>query len=145
MFECHSEYFGLKAMSTSHNINRRPILLGGKLKLLAIGYWSGSCDPCSRITKLKISNPLEFFPKCFHWIQQIQGQKYVIKKAQTSHLSCKRPGCYQSASKTHVRYRIFKLSPVYASMTYQIPWICWNHQMKVLFHLGKTPIQQLQT
>ena len=39
----------------------------------------------------------------------------------TSHLLCKRPGCYHSASKTHVRDRIFKLSPIHASVIYQFP------------------------
>ena len=47
-----------------------------------------------------------------------------------SHLLCKRQGCYHSASKTHVTDRIFKLSPVHASMIYQICWIQW---ISVLF------------
>ena len=34
-----------------------------------------------------------------------------------------RPGCYHSASKTHVRDRIFKLSPIHASVIYHILWI----------------------
>ena len=36
---------------------------------------------------------------------------------------CKRPGCSASASasKTHVRDGIFKLSPIHASVIYQIP------------------------
>ena len=43
----------------------------------------------------------------------------------TCHLLCKSPRCYHSASKTRVAERIFKLSPIYASVIYQIPWICW--------------------
>ena len=33
---------------------------------------------------------------------------------------CKIPGCYYSASKTYVRDRIFKLTPIQASVIYQI-------------------------
>ena len=42
-----------------------------------------------------------------------------------SHLLCKRPTCYHSASKTLVAERIFKLSPIHVSVIYQIPWIHW--------------------
>ena len=48
------------------------------------------------------------------------------KKAWTCHLLCKRPGCYHSTSKTHVRDRIFKLSPIHTSVIYQIRWIQWK-------------------
>ena len=34
---------------------------------------------------------------------------FIIKKAQTCQLLCKRPGSYQSASKTHEGDRIFKM------------------------------------
>ena len=44
----------------------------------------------------------------------------VIKRARTSHLLCKRPRCYHSTSKTHVRDRVFYLSPFHASVIYQI-------------------------
>ena len=37
-----------------------------------------------------------------------------------SHLLCKRPGYYRRISKTHVRDMIFKLSPIHASVIYQI-------------------------
>ena len=37
----------------------------------------------------------------------------------------KRPICYHSPSKTPVRDRIFKFSPLHASVIYQIPWIHW--------------------
>ena len=36
-----------------------------------------------------------------------------------SHLFCQRPRCYHSASKTHVRDRIFKLRPIHTSVIYQ--------------------------
>ena len=57
---------------------------------------------------------LEFFAKCFQKI-------FVIKRARTCYLLVKRPGCYHSASKTHVRDRIFKLNPIHASVIYHFP------------------------
>ena len=63
------------------------------------------------------------FPKCFHWIQQIQWQNICHQKGWTCHHLCKRPEFYHSTSKTHVRHWIFKLSPIHASMIYQILWI----------------------
>ena len=38
-----------------------------------------------------------------------------------SHLLCKRPGCYHSTSKIHVRDRIFKSSPIHASVVISFP------------------------
>ena len=38
-----------------------------------------------------------------------------------SHLLCKRPACYHSASTTHVRDRNFKLSPIHASVIISFP------------------------
>ena len=46
---------------------------------------------------------------------------HYSKRALTFHLLRKRPGCYHSASKTHVRDRIIKLIPIHASVIYQIP------------------------
>ena len=40
----------------------------------------------------------------------------VTKRLQTCHLLHKRPGCCHSTCKTHVRDRIFKLSPIDASV-----------------------------
>ena len=69
------------------------------------------------------------FPKCFHWMYWIQWQKILYFKniIQTCHLLCKRPRCYNSASKTQVAERVFKLNPIHASVIYQIPWISWIH------------------
>ena len=61
---------------------------------------------------------------------------FVIEKVQTCHLLCKKLGCYHSTSKTRVTDRIFKLSPMYASMIYQDSL----NSIKVLLHLGKTPL-----
>ena len=62
------------------------------------------------------------FPKCFHWIQW-QKILYFKKTILTCYLLCKRPRCYLSTSKTQVAEIIFKLSPIHASVIYQIPWI----------------------
>ena len=43
------------------------------------------------------------------------------KRARTCKLLCKRQECCHSPSKTHVRDRIFKLSPIHASVIHQIP------------------------
>ena len=46
---------------------------------------------------------------------------HYSKRAQTCYLLCKRPGCYHIANKTHVRDRIFKLSPFHASVIISFP------------------------
>ena len=46
---------------------------------------------------------------------------FVIKRAQTCYLLCKRLGCYHSTANTHVRDRIFIVSSIHASEIYQIP------------------------
>ena len=48
---------------------------------------------------------------------------HYSKMVWTGYLLCKRPGWYYNTGKTHARDRIFKLSPVHASVIYQIPWI----------------------
>ena len=53
------------------------------------------------------------FPKCFTEFSD-KNICHSRKRARTCHLLCKRPGYYHSASKTHVRDRIFKF-------IYQIP------------------------
>ena len=67
------------------------------------------------------------FPKCFQWIRWIQ---------------CKRPGCYNSVSKTHVRDRIIKMTPIHASVIYQIPSVHW---ILVPFRENSTDCNILQT
>ena len=42
----------------------------------------------------------------------------MVKGLEFCHLLCKRPGCYHSTNKTHVRDRIFKLSPIHASVQF---------------------------
>ena len=52
----------------------------------------------------------EFSDKIF--VTTVKG----LETLPASHLLCWRPVCYLSASKTHVRDRIFKLIPIYASL-----------------------------
>ena len=75
------------------------------------------------------------FPKCFHWIQWIQWYKILnyINIIRTYHFLCKRPGCYHSNSRTQVAKRTFKLSPIQASVIYQIPSIRRIHWILDLF------------
>ena len=47
--------------------------------------------------------------------------QYKDSNLPPSPLLCKRPECCHSASKTHVRDRIFKFSPIQASLIYQVP------------------------
>ena len=65
--------------------------------------------------------------RCFNGVcRRIQWQKiFVIKRAQTCHLLCKRLGWYHSANKTQVAEGIFKSSPTHASEISQILWIRW--------------------
>ena len=49
----------------------------------------------------------------------------ITVKGPPNHLLCKRPGWYHCSSKIYVRDRVFKLSPIYASLIHQIPWFYW--------------------
>ena len=96
---------------------------------------------CSKILTIRV------FPKCFHWICWIQWQNILViyKRTWTYNFLCKGSECYQSATTTHATDRIFKLNPIHASVIYQIPWYLLNllksiNSMKVLLHLGETPI-----
>ena len=53
-----------------------------------------------------------------------------------SHLLCKRPGCYHTASKTHVRDSIFEFSLIHTSVVISFPE--FTNSVKVLLYLGKT-------
>ena len=65
---------------------------------------------------------------------------HYSKRAGTYHpvTSCERPRCYHSASEKHVRDRIFKLTPIHASVIINLPEFAEFSEF--LFHLGKTPI-----
>ena len=66
---------------------------------------------------------IRVFPKYFTEFAEFRDKNislYFTKIIQTCHLLCKRPRYYYSASKTQVTERIFKLSPIHASVIYQI-------------------------
>ena len=80
---------------------------------------------------------LEFFLNVFTEFSELRTNIFVIKsndwhlfifvkRVQTCHILCKRPGCYHSTNETHVKDRIFYLIPIHASVIYQIPWILWK-------------------
>ena len=71
------------------------------------------------------SNPIEFsLNVCTEFAEFSDKNIFQYSKmAWTYHLLCKRPGCYHSTSKTHMRARIFKLTIIHASVIYQNPWI----------------------
>ena len=49
-------------------------------------------------------------------------QKIFLHKCiRTSYLLCNEPACYHSASKTYVRDRVFKMSPIDASVIISLP------------------------
>ena len=54
--------------------------------------------------------------------ESVELEKYFCKKMciRTCYLLCNKPGCYHSASKTHVTDRIFELNQIHASVIYQI-------------------------
>ena len=62
--------------------------------------------------------------------------KIFVIKARTSYLSCKRPGCYHSTSKTYVSDRIFKYL-CFSDLSYFLNTL---NSMKALLHLGKSPL-----
>ena len=61
--------------------------------------------------------PLEIFLNVFSEFSDKKFYQYS-KRVQTCSLLCKRSGCYHSTSKTQVRDKIFKLSPIHASLIY---------------------------
>ena len=63
------------------------------------------------------------------------------KRVQTCRLLCWIPGCYHSACKTHVRDRIFKSTPIHASVIHQITWNCWIHWIPVPFRENSNELQ----
>ena len=76
-------------------------------------------------------------PNCFIAAEIVMWRSPSVRnpfsRTRTCHLLCKRPGCHHSTSKTHVRDRIFKLSPIHASVIYQIHWIPRIHWIQWKF------------
>ena len=57
----------------------------------------------------------------------------TVKRLKATTCCVRDQASYHNASKTHVRDRIFKLSPIHASVIYQIPWIRWIHWIPAPF------------
>ena len=77
--------------------------------------------------------------KCFHWIRWFSDKyNFLIKRF---NLVYKRSRWYYSASKTQVTGKIFKSTPIHASVIYQIPWIQWISlqfgEHSIMLHWGK--------
>ena len=60
-----------------------------------------------------------------------------------SHLLCKSPACYHSTNLTHVRDRIFKLSPIHASMIIIFPEFAEFSESYAPFR--KNPIKRVKS
>ena len=73
----------------------------------------------------RLLDTIEFSLNVFTEFAEVSDKNicHYSKGVQTCHHLCKRPAGYQNARKTHVRDRIFKLSPIHASVIYQIPRI----------------------
>ena len=69
---------------------------------------------------------IEFSLNVLPELAQFSGKKYYIWKRLFEPVTSL-PGCYHSASKTHVRDRILKLTPIHVSVIYQIPRIRLIH------------------
>ena len=71
---------------------------------------------------MKLKRVLKFILNVFLEFTEFSNKNicHYSKRARTSHLLSKRPGCYHSTNKTHIRDRIFKLIPIPASVIYQI-------------------------
>ena len=87
------------------------------------------CPPCHACPHdmvndqaVRILLEISLVPKCFTEFSQFSDKNicHYSKRAQTCHLQCKRLICYHSASKTQVAERIFKFSPIHASVICQI-------------------------
>ena len=66
------------------------------------------------------------------------AEQNISKRARTCHPRYLLWGCYRSTSKTPMRDRIFKLSPIHGSVIYLIPWIRWIQWIPVTFRENST-------
>ena len=81
---------------------------------------------------------MEYFVNVFTEFSEFSDKNicHYSKRIRTCHLLCKRPGCYHSVSKKHVIDRIFESNLCFSDLSDSL------NSMKVLFHLGKTPMHQ---
>ena len=88
-----------------------------------------------------------FSEKISHILKRINSVTKNIghysKNSRTCHLLCERPGCYHNTSKTDVRDMIIKLSAIHSSNDLSDSLNLLN-SVKVLLHLGKTPMNQIK-
>ena len=90
------------------------------------------CTFCFNFIVKCLINKIEnaFKSLTFEFSRNVFTEMFVIKRVQTCSLSCWRPKCCLS-TKTQMRDRNFKLTPIHASVIYQIPQICWIHWISV--------------
>ena len=98
-----------------------------------------SGDVCS---DLKLKLVIEFLLNEFCRIDRIcRIENIFVHKmcSRTGYLLCNKPACYHSASKTHVKDSIFKLSGHFMHELF-IRFTEFAEFREFLFHLGKTPM-----
>ena len=88
------------------------------ISIFVIDSFRESCPELTTWTYFDFSQWIFF--KCFTEFRDQNICRYS-KRAWTCHLLCKRPGYSHSTSKTHVRGRIFKLSPIHSSVIFRFP------------------------
>ena len=101
-----------------------------------VAWWIALLNNRLAPPPLRLAPPsLEFYLNVFTEFSKLRYKNifHYSKRTRTCHLLCKRPECFHSTSKTHVRDRIFTLNPIHASVIYQVPWICWIHRIQWKF------------
>ena len=92
-------------------------------------YWFFSSDLYSIILPTTGTQAIWPFLKFFHWIRWIHKFFVITAKGFKPAIPCVRDQganhANHSTNKTHVRDKIFKLTPIHASVIYQILWIYW--------------------
>ena len=138
-----------RCLSTIHNYQPGEVVMNldvktnGLVRLtqsfyIILGLWHLSCDVVydNSMTEVREANWIVLITVSF---LKCKAQCSLDKKSLNyitylslrqkgsnlphSHLVCRSSGCYHSASKTRVRDKVFKLSPIHASMIYPIPSI----------------------
>ena len=86
------------------------------------------CMLWNTVTVIGFRGKILDFDRCIFLVMYIIWQLNSVtkichysKRARTCHLLCNRPEYYHNTSKTHVRDRIFRLSPIHASMIFRFP------------------------
>ena len=95
----------------------------------------GADPPESRLQRTVNKRLVRILLECILVFTEFSDKNicYYSERARTCHLLCWNQGCYHFNSQTHVRNRIFKMTPILASLIYQIPWIRWMQWIPVPF------------